>query len=131
MLGGLERVNRNLLLLLGLQRRLRDLLGTSLLFGDPRFDVRLLGRRHHGGLGGPRRLRRRLGRGAVSGLGSRLLPGLGEVWLARPRRWPERLIRELLQLGLGGAAPSLQLEVRANRFVEDSHSRVDRKGYCA
>ena len=52
---------------------------------------------------------------------------LGEVRLARPAGRPERLVLEALKLGVGGAALPLQLEVLANRVVEDSHRRSGKR----
>src|SRR6478672_5813638 len=46
---------------------------------------------------------------------------LGEVRLAGPARRAKGLVFEALKLRVGGAALPLQLEVLANRFVEDSH----------
>ena len=45
----------------------------------------------------------------------------------RAARGAERLVLEPLKLGVGGAAPALQLEVLANRFVEDSHVSVRKR----
>ena len=68
------------------------------------------------------RTRRSVGGCAVAVLLVRLLAR--EVGLPRPAGRPERLVLELLELGLSRATLPLQVQVLANRVVEDSHGRL-------
>ena len=51
-----------------------------------------------------------------------MLVGFGEIRLARTGGEAERLVLQLLHLGIVGAVAALQVQVLSNRFVEDSHS---------